>query len=432
MNFSIINRGAFNQSFALVAIITLLVTSFGFTNFAQATVSECHIGENLIQNGSFENPVVGGVGWNVYDSVIGGLVWIVDWINPNTDNLDIPFNPAVAKLELQNIFAYQGPDAPLGYTPAAGEQYAELDSDLDGPSGAEYNGERTSVAISQILSTIPGATYEFSFKFSPLPHLNTAENAVKVTIGGIDQGTISANGVANSNTVWVKHAYSIVATSTQTTVKLQDAGITGSLGTLVDDVQFTCTGENDDDNEGGGGDDGKNTLTITTSGDGEGIVISGDEGTAINCDSNATSTCQATFDENEVVTLNVNPDEGSNFENSWTVGFGTCTGNTSPCTVTMSADVDLTAHFDLNTTDINGGGSSGGGGGSSSSKKKTGSVLGDSTSNDPEGKVLGAATSTLPVGAPNTGAGGTSPVAPVLPSLFAILSQTRTKVAKNG
>ncbi len=66
-----------------------------------------------------------------------------------------------------------------------------------------------------------------------------------------------------------------------------------------------------------------------------------------------------------------------------------------------------------------GGGSNGGGhhGGSGSKKKKT------STSNDtPDGEVLGAATSVMPVGAPDTGAGGTSPIAPTLPTLVAILS----------
>ena len=63
----------------------------------------------------------------------------------------------------------------------------------------------------------------------------------------------------------------------------------------------------------------------------------------------------------------------------------------------------------------------GGGGGSGSRRSSNnGEVLGDSTQ---KGEVLGEATSTLPVGAPNTGAGGTSPVAPVLPSFLAILAE---------
>ncbi len=69
---------------------------------------------------------------------------------------------------------------------------------------------------------------------------------------------------------------------------------------------------------------------------------------------------------------------------------------------------------------------SSGGGGSSGSKKK-GSVLGETTDR-PEGGVAGAA-AVMPAGAPNTGAGGTSPVAVTLPSLVAVLN-ARTSVQK--
>jgi hypothetical protein len=61
------------------------------------------------------------------------------------------------------------------------------------------------------------------------------------------------------------------------------------------------------------------------------------------------------------------------------------------------------------------------GGGSGHRSTPAGTVLGDSTTTAPVGEVLGASTSTLPVGAPNTGAGGTSPVTIVLPTINAIL-----------
>lgn len=74
----------------------------------------------------------------------------------------------------------------------------------------------------------------------------------------------------------------------------------------------------------------------------------------------------------------------------------------------------------------------------SKAKKSTGSktnddageVLGASTAK-PEGGVAGASTSIVPAGAPNTGAGGTSPVVVVLPSLLAVL-EGKTSVRKSN
>jgi hypothetical protein len=68
----------------------------------------------------------------------------------------------------------------------------------------------------------------------------------------------------------------------------------------------------------------------------------------------------------------------------------------------------------------------GGGGSSSGSKKKTAPT--------PAPRVLGDATSVLPLGAANTGAGSTSPIAPTLPSLCAILTATNKTIrtSKNG
>lgn len=160
------------------------------------------------------------------------------------------------------------------------------------------------------------------------------------------------------------------------------------------------------------------TLTIALSGDGQGHVLSDDE--SISCYSEpqegvvTTDDCSETYPVGTVVTLNASAHTGSNFDNSWAQGFGTCTGNTSPCQVTITEDINLDAHFALNTT------SSGGGGGGRSSKKSS-----SDDSSTPDGQVLGESTSVMPLGAPNTGAGGTAPVSVSLPSLTAILSGVR-------
>jgi len=61
-------------------------------------------------------------------------------------------------------------------------------------------------------------------------------------------------------------------------------------------------------------------------------------------------------------------------------------------------------------------------GSGSSAPSDAGEILGESTSVEDEGEVLGEATSIMPYGAPDTGAGGTSPVSPVLPTLSALFA----------
>lgn len=129
------------------------------------------------------------------------------------------------------------------------------------------------------------------------------------------------------------------------------------------------------------------TLTVTTTGDGHGVVLGENE--TIVCDTDVEEDdCSESYVKGTSVNLTVTPDEGSNFDSSWTVGFGTCTGNATSCSLTMTQNVDLTAHFALNQQ------SSGGGGGGGSSRR----------SNDDEGEVLGEVLGeTIPQGAPNTG-----------------------------
>lgn len=152
------------------------------------------------------------------------------------------------------------------------------------------------------------------------------------------------------------------------------------------------------------------TLTVQTSGDGEGVVVSDEEEPVISCDSdNEESDCTETYPAGTVVTLVVTPNEGSNFDNSWAAGAGTCIGNTTPCTVTMNSDVDLIAHFSLGSTPVPSGGGGGGGGRRIELDENGGS---GST-----GEVLGEQVSIVPGGAPNTGAGGTASAATILPAL---------------
>ena len=173
-----------------------------------------------------------------------------------------------------------------------------------------------------------------------------------------------------------------------------------TLGLNVDEEAIAeCNPDNGDDDH---------TLTVTITGDGSGIVESGDGN--ISCDSIGSSTqCAKVYNAGSVVNLTATADLGSNFDNSWTVGAGTCVGNTTPCSVTMNSDIDLTAHFDLNNTIT----TTGGGGGGGRKTELTGGGSGNNGDGDndpgPIPQVAGEQVSVVPFGAPNAGGGGTSP-----------------------
>lgn len=162
------------------------------------------------------------------------------------------------------------------------------------------------------------------------------------------------------------------------------------------------------------------TVSIEITGDGSGTVTCLIE--------EVEQDCGGTFENGTELTLVATPDEGSNFDSSWTVGAGTCTGNTTPCSVTVTSNLNLVAHFALNSSNNNNSSSNSGGGGSRASGTRVGDRDNNNDTTDeeaPEGEVLGASTDEMPAGAPNTGAGSTAPIAVQLPSLVAVLSTAR-------
>lgn len=178
---------------------------------------------------------------------------------------------------------------------------------------------------------------------------------------------------------------------------------------VITDAEYSVDFYNTQDDDGGGNGTTTDrfTLTVTITGEGEGGVTGSstlDEVDAIQCHSSNGELidCSETYASGTVVTLVATADEGSNFDNSWTAGFGSCTGNTTPCQLTMTQNVDLIAHFDRNST---GGGGGGGGRRSSGSSNDN-----DDDDNTPDGEVLGEQVTVVPEGAPDAGAGGASTV----------------------
>ncbi|MCA9365443.1 DUF642 domain-containing protein [Candidatus Kaiserbacteria bacterium] len=214
----------------------------------------CEPRVNLIANGGFEKPeVTNDAGWDIFDLFNHpAMAWTVKWLNIQ------PQTPDDAYLEL-----HAGVN---DWSPYEGEQYAELDSDWQGPG---FNGnENASVMISQTIDTIPGEEYTLSWAFSPRPGKAFSENKLEVFVDGNEEVTNQESGIGLSDTNWTTDSYSFTATDNTTEIAFQDAGDGNSVGTFLDNVSLVCNPEtevelykvegyvwNDDDRDGNWGEE---------------------------------------------------------------------------------------------------------------------------------------------------------------------------------
>lgn len=161
-------------------------------------------GDELVENGGFETPDIPTGTWNVYPTGIAG--WGVD---------------SGAGIEIQDNVAG---------APHSGGQFVELAS--NNPS-----------SMSQVIDTVPGAKYKFSFYFSPRPGVALGDNTIgyKVEVtsnsGIIIDDTVGETATSGSGTVWEEVTYNFIALDTQTTLRFSDEGSNNnSLGGYIDDV----------------------------------------------------------------------------------------------------------------------------------------------------------------------------------------------------
>jgi len=192
----------------------------------------CLPGVNMLVNGGFETPeVTHEKGWNIFDSGTAGLGWTVEWYDGET-SFGGQTRPEPAHLELQR--------AVKNWIDFEGEQYAELDSDWDGPGGA-LNGEPASVSIYQDLPTVAGYQYQIDFAYSPRPDTVASNNELEFSWDGDVKDTLIQAG--GSNTVWTTHSYTFIATGSLTWIMFTDVGDVDSFGPFIDDVSVICLGE---------------------------------------------------------------------------------------------------------------------------------------------------------------------------------------------
>jgi len=131
----------------------------------------------------------------------------------------------VANLELHRLVA-------SGWESYDGSQYAELDTDWDGPSGARI-GEPASVRIYQDIATCPGGTYELRYAWSPRP--GNPDNSMEVRWGT----RIIAQHVAagNNTTTWTLETQQLTALGNTTRLTFVETGTADALGMFLDAVQ---------------------------------------------------------------------------------------------------------------------------------------------------------------------------------------------------
>lgn len=175
---------------------------------------------NLVYNGSFENPVVtNSKKWDIYPDGTTGLGWKVEW-NGGTTSFNNATRPTIANLEL-----HRGVNS---WSSDQGSQYAELDTDWDGPNGS-LNNEPANVKITQRVPQCTDGTFDFSYAYSPRP--KNSNNSVQVFWDGVLE-TKSGSGGNNVNWQTVNHT-ELVSTGV---VGFAENGTGNALGMFVDDV----------------------------------------------------------------------------------------------------------------------------------------------------------------------------------------------------
>lgn len=319
---------------------------------------------NLIANGDFETPeVTDDAGWDIFDlSTYPSLAWMVEWVNLS------PRAPDEASLEF-----HAGVN---GWLPAEGEQYAELDSDWEGPG---FGGsENASVKISQNIETIPGETYVLSWNFSPRPGRAFQENKLEVYVDGDKEASNQETGVGLDNTVWTPDSYEFVADTSSTEIMFMDAGNGNSSGTFIDDVALYCVPEDNGD--------GDNELSC--------------DFTASDYTANTGSTVDLTWSTTEADHVEI--DQGINDVDP---NGSTTVDVTDDITYILTAYQNYGEENETSVTcDVSIDAEHGGGG-----HRSGGSSRRDNSNDEPETgtpQVLGEQVSLVPAGAPDTGAGG--------------------------
>ena len=154
------------------------------------------LGQNLVTNGSFEDPV--------YSNPVSGPVPVTGWtIGPDSG--------------FEVWRGYGGPAAD-------GAQYIELDV-------SQCN------TISQTIATVSGRRYTVRYAFSARPGYSL--NHVDVRWNGQLISSADADGTNNTQTAWTYSSADVTATTASAALTFTDVDSCTGVGSLLDDVSVT-------------------------------------------------------------------------------------------------------------------------------------------------------------------------------------------------
>lgn len=157
-------------------------------------------GENLVINGSFEEPII------PYDSV-SIQTTIPGWISTTGSGIEIQH-----KVVSDNAGM-----------PYEGNQHVELDS---------YDSSN----MFQDITTEQACHYLLTFAYSPRPGITS--NEIAVLWNGVIIEVLSRSGIELADTDWEMKCYSVFADGSLTRLEFQDVGISDSFGGYIDDVKL--------------------------------------------------------------------------------------------------------------------------------------------------------------------------------------------------
>lgn len=188
------------------------------------------ITDNLVENGDFEYPDVPDGEWNIFNSSEVG--WGIEWYG-GSETFD-GYNRPEPKLEIHDAVVLNG------VTAYSGDQYAELDTDWDGPGGG-LNGEPASVKIYQNLMVdyggyedyLPPYTCDLNYAWRP----RTGDSQMEVYWGG---NLIASH--ADSGYEWHPEEISDLTLDGSAELAFIEIGTPDSLGMFLDAVSVVCSG----------------------------------------------------------------------------------------------------------------------------------------------------------------------------------------------
>lgn len=186
-----------------------------WARYIEYELCSCENEPNLI-NGGFEEPEVDtSQDWDIYDSESVGLGWTVEWAG------DYSGAPDPAHLEIHEgavVTAYEG------------DQYAELDTDWDGPDGG-LNNEPASVRIYQELETCPGDAYTLTYAWQ----CRNADSQIEVNFNDYH----AVHPEVSCPDGWNVVSVNVVADEYIETLEFIETGIADSFGMFLDNVRVT-------------------------------------------------------------------------------------------------------------------------------------------------------------------------------------------------